>query len=280
MSTADDVIVVRAEDADDQRRNRLEVYGRRWAAEQGVPVPRIIDHKPDGSLLVSEHVRSRPAEGTEYIEAALDIAARITAASPPKLPEATTSWRNPNRRATVQRGLELLVAGISPATFLHARRAAADLPPDSPSHRDFHVHNVLLTEARPGVEDPIISVIDFEYLGFAPRHADAIRLITTVGSHVDAAHGLDLLLRGTARHGWPAFAVQLRWLGLRQLAELVTADDVPATERARAQERWLLSRRWVREIERTRCTFSPISPISRSSTAGLAGAARGAAVGQ
>jgi hypothetical protein len=280
MNAADDVIVVHADDADDRRRNRLEVYGRRWAAAQGVPVPRIIDHAPDGSLLISEHVRSRPAEGAEYIEAALEIAARIAGGPPPRPPEATTSWRNPNRRATAQRAVELLVAGISPATFVHARRAASDLPSDLPSHRDFHVHNVLLAEARSAPGGQLATVIDFEYLGLAPRHGDAIRLLTTVGAHADAAHGLDLLLRRTARTGWPALAVQLRWLGLRQLAELVTADDVPAPERARAQQRWHLARTWAREIERTHRGSSPRTSAPRPRTAGLAGAAPGTAAGR
>jgi len=278
MDSSDDVIVVRAASTEERRRNRLEVYGRRWAAAQGVPVPRVLDHSPDGGLLVSEHVCARPAEGAEYIEAALDVGARIAAGSPPRLPEATTSWRNPNRRATAQRALKLLAAGISPATFVQARRAASELPSDTPSHRDFHVHNVLLTDVRSVHDAPPVSVIDFEYLGFAPRHADAIRLITTVGSPVDAEHGVDLLLRRTPRPEWPALAVQLHWLGLRQFAELVTADDEPASERDRARKRWHQARRWVREIERThRTTSSPT--ISRPSAAGLSGPTHGAASG-
>lgn len=256
MKHTNDVIVERAEDADARRRNRLEVYGRRWAAEQGVPVPRIIDYDEAGSWLVSERAHFRPAEGPDYIEAALESAERIAAGSRPDPPGIVTGWRNPRRWASVLRGLKLSASGVSPHTFLAARRAASELPIVVPSHGDFHVHNVLDIEPGPDGSCTAATVIDFEYLQLGSQDADAVRLLSTVESHADAAYGVDLLVRKASRREWPTIAVQLRWLGLRQWAEVITGPDDMEPERPRASERWKLTRKWAQEIERA-CRTAP-----------------------
>lgn len=257
MNPTDDVIVERAEHADARRRNRLEVYGRQWAAQQGVPVPRIIDYDADGSWLVSERAHFRPAAGPEYIEAALESAERIAAGSHPRPPGIATGWRNPRRWASVLRGLKLSASGVSPYSFLAARRAASALPTVVPSHGDFHVHNVLDIEPEPETRDTAATVIDFEYLQLGSQHADAVRLLSTVESHADAAYGIDLLVSRAPRREWPTIAVQLRWLGLRQWAEVITGPDDMEPERPRASQRWKLTRRWAQEIE-CACVTTPL----------------------
>lgn len=259
-----DVIVVRAADANGRRRNRLEVYGRGWAAAQGVPVPRVIDHDPDGGRLVSERVRSLPREGVEYLEAALESAARIAAGTPPVLPDPATTWRDPRRWRTPLRAAQLAAAGVPPALFVAERRAAARLPDEVPSHCDFHIGNVLLVDRPPGT-DRAATVIDFEYLRMGPRHADAIRLFTTLASHEDAALGVDLLLRRTAAGEWPAIAVQLRWLALRPLAELITVQGGPDPVKLdRARERWRLARLWARDIDAAHRAHASRPPAIRA----------------
>lgn len=249
MTAPDDrVIVVRADDANGRRRNRLEVYGRAWAAEQGVPVPRVIDHDPAGAWLVTERARSLPRTGTEYVEVAMESARRIARGEPPSPGEPATTWRHPNRWRTPVRAVQLAAAGVSPLLFVHARHAAAQLPSVVPSHFDYHPGNVFHTKA--GGDLPA-TIIDFEYLRMGPRHADAIRFITTLASHEDASFGVDWLLHRTPRGERPGIAVQLRWLALRPLAELITVESGPSPALLqRAQERWRLAQAWVAEIER------------------------------
>lgn len=241
------VIVVRANDANGRRRNRLEVYGRQWAADQDVPVPRVIDHEDDGSRMVTERVRALAPAGTAYVDAALESARRIEEGAPPRPIEPATTWRHPNRWRTPVRALQLASAGISPVLFVQARRKAAALPSVVPSHFDYHPGNVL--HAAAGA--PAATIIDFEYLRMGPRHADAIRLFTTLESHADAAYGVDRLLRRTSRAEWPGISTQLRWLALRPLAELITVENGPPRALLmRARERWRLAQQWVQEIDR------------------------------
>ncbi|MEZ5086856.1 MAG: phosphotransferase [Tessaracoccus sp.] len=261
MNERSQVIVVHADDPNGKRRNRLEVYGRRWAATQGVPVPRVIDHDPEGRWLVSERAHGYAPKGPEYLDAALESANRIAAGTPPRPQEVATTWRHPHRWKAPLRALQLAAGGVSPATFIAARRAVAALPPEVPSHCDFHIGNVLFTRRRADGIVQAATIIDFEYLRMGPRHADAIRLFTTVESHQDAAHGVDVLLRGTTANHWPAIAVQLRWLALRPLAELLTVEGGPDPELlSRARERWRLAQQWVRDIERAQRT-----PVRRDS---------------
>lgn len=245
-----ETITVHADDADGRRRNRLEVYGRRWAAAQGVPVPQVIEAAEDGSRLVGRRIRALPPEGRAYVDAALESAALIAAGAAPRPPEPATTWRHPDRRRTALRAVQLAVAGISPVCFAAARGAANRLPSPVPSHFDFHTGNVLLSAAAADT-DAAAFVIDFEYLRMGPVHADALRLLTTVPREEDAEYGLDLLLRAAPAREWPGIAAQLRWLALRPLAEFVTAEDPQEPRRvARARRRWALGRAWVRDIER------------------------------
>ncbi|WP_029089510.1 phosphotransferase [Brevibacterium album] len=250
-----ETITVHADDADGRRRNRLEVYGRRWAAAQGVPVPQVIEAAEDGSRFVGRRIRALPSEGRAYVDAALESAALIAAGAAPRPPAPATTWRHPDRRRTAVRAVQLAAAGISPVRFAAARAAANRLPSAVPSHFDFHTGNVLLSAAAPGPAaagtDAAAFVIDFEYLRMGPAHADALRLLTTVPRAEDAEYGLDLLLRTAPAREWPGIAAQLRWLALRPLAEFITAEDPQDPHRvARARRRWALGRAWAQDIER------------------------------
>lgn len=241
------VIIVRANDANGRQRNRLEVYGREWAAGQGVPVPRVVDHDPNGSWMVTERVQTLPPTGADYVDIAMESAQRIEAGEPPRPVEPATTWRHPNRWRTPLRAFQLASAGISPLLFIHARRSAAALPSVVPSHFDYHPGNVLHSSA----DAPAATIIDFEYLRMGPRYADAIRLFTTLESHADAAYGVDWLLQRTPRSEWPGISAQLRWLALRPLAELITVESGPPRALLmRARERWRLAQQWVQEIDR------------------------------
>lgn len=248
--SSSDVLVVRAEGPQGRRRNLLEVYGRQWAAEQGVPVPRVIDHDPDGAWLVGERIHPGLPAGSEYLELAFEAARRIEEGAEPHPPLAPTTWRNPNRRRTVMRAAKLARGGVSPSVFIRARKAAAELPREVPSHCDFHIGNVLL----PGPSSPhsgdAAVVIDFEYLCMGPRYADVIRLITTLVSHDDAVDAFEMLAQRSSRAEWHSIAIQLRWLGLRPLAELLaTTQRSDHSKIVHARERWILARQWATEIE-------------------------------
>lgn len=265
MTISDEkTIVVRANDENGRRRNRLEVYGRVWAAKQGVPVPRVVDHDPDGSWLVTERAPTLPPAGADYVAIAMESAQRIEAGQEPRPLEPITTWRHPNRWRTPLRAVQLAAAGISPLLFVQARRSAAALPSVVPSHFDYHPGNVLHASA----DAEAATIIDFEYLRMGPRYADAIRLFTTLESHADAAYGVDWLLQRTPRSEWPGIAVQLRWLALRPLAELITVENGPPRALLmRARERWRLAQQWVKEIDRGYRQPTPppsIPPASRS----------------
>ena len=216
-------------------------------------MPRIIDFSTDGSWMLSERAYFAEPSGHEYVDMAFESAERIASAVHPAPPDAITTWRNPDRKGTLKRAFKLAFAGISPLLFIRARSAAAQLPDEVPCHFDFHTGNVLHTEPRPGDMIAAATIIDFEYLRMGPRHADKLRLITTLKSHADAAYGLDLLLQQTPKDQWSTIVIQLRWLALRPLAELIAADrKIDPALIKNARERWRLAQQWIKEINNAR----------------------------
>lgn len=235
-------------DDEGRRRNRLEVHGRAWAEQHGIRVPRIVAHDPDGAWLVSEDAAGGDPTGHEFVDAALDVADRIAAADPLTSAEAPSSWRA-SRRGTARRAARIWRAGITPYRFVDERRQAQALPPEVPVHGDLYEGNVLYTGHGPA------TIIDWEHAGRGPRHADAIRLITTVRRSEDAEYGLERLLREAPRSSWPSITVQVRWLSLRHYVDHFAGgsdDPLPAAEVDGARRRWQRAVEWADDIDGAR----------------------------
>lgn len=251
-----DSIAVEAADAEGRRRNRLEYFGRVWAAEQGVRVPRILEFREDGSHLVSERIVPGSPVGRGYIDAAFASAERIAAGRAPEMRETPSTWRHPDRWAAPRRAARLLAAGISPVLFFSSRRAVLRLPRTVPSHSDYYYNNVIVPEAEHAVSGAVTVepayVIDFERLQMGPAHGDVIRLITTVPQVEDAEYGLERILRTAPSRDWAAIADLLRWHSLRPWTEFVTSTIEPDFhELLRARRRWAWGRLWADDIRTT-----------------------------
>lgn len=232
-------------DEEGRRRNRLEVQGRAWALEHGVLVPRVVAHEPGGAWLVSEDLASGPTTGTDFVDAALDVADRITAAPPMRSSEAPSSWRA-SRRGLSRRVARIWRAGITPARFVRERRRAHDLPQEVAVHGDLYEGNVLFAGSGAA------AVIDWEHAGMGPRHADALRLITTLRRPEDADHGLERILRGAPRSSWPAISTQVRWLALRHYVDHFagdTEDEVAPEDLTDARCRWQQAVGWADDLD-------------------------------
>lgn len=246
MAEVDDVgarpIVFRAGTADERRRLRRELSGRRWAADCGIPVPPVLDAATDGSWMISALAVARPSTGRGYVDAALTVADRIAAQDPPPTGDGPSGWRaRPWSRPV--RALQLRRAGISPTGFRSERAHAAALAPTGAVHGDFHDGNVL------ALEPVAVTIIDWEHLTRGPRFADHVRLIVTIDDPADALHGLHRLLEGSTAEERRSIAVQLRWLSTRHLADHITAPHVPAQRRAEVRDRWRAAHRWARQVD-------------------------------
>lgn len=227
-------------DDNSRRRNVLEVRGRAWAAARGIHTPVTVEAEPDGSLLVSEYVSSLPSAGPTYVEAALELAEAVSAAPEPAFGIAASGWRA-SRMSLPIRVARLAAAGIDPVVFVRARRRVARIPSQVTVHGDFHPGNVL------NLGDGSVCLLDFEHAGRGPRHADVLRLVTTLEELSDAEYGLELLLRAAAREDRGIIADQLEWLSLRHLVDLVTGR-VSRPRVSAAHIRWRLARHWARDI--------------------------------
>ncbi|WP_338748871.1 phosphotransferase [Janibacter alittae] len=237
-------------DDEGRRRNRLEVQGRAWADRHGIRVPSILSHDPAGAWLVSEDVTSLPQQGRGFVEAGLEIARRVAAATPMVSSESTSGWRAPARGRVLRAG-QLWRAGISPAQFMRERGAAHDLPVDTAVHGDLYDSNVLL------VDQHSATIIDWEHAGVGPRFSDEIRFATTLARDEDAGYAIECILGRARTSDLYSIATQLRWLSLRHYADQLTAEPlVVSRERKDAvRRRWLEAARWADEIAHAR--FSP-----------------------
>lgn len=227
-------------DDDSRRRNLLEMRGRDWATAHGIRTPSTVDADRDGSLLVSEYVPALSSSGANYVEAALTLAGMVSAAPEPSFGISASGWRAP-RTSLPTRAARLCAAGVDPVVFVRARRRVARIPSQVTVHGDFHVGNVL------NLGDGVVCLLDFEHAGRGPRHADALRLVTTLERTSDAEYGLELLLRAATRDDRGTIADQLEWLALRHLADLVTGR-VSRSRVDAAHARWHLARHWARDI--------------------------------
>jgi Phosphotransferase enzyme family len=217
-----------AVDAEGRRRNLIEHACRVWAAERGIPCPAVLDVAASGSWLLAERVSARPAEGLSYVHAALDTADLISAQQAPSLPMFASQWRG-SRRSMAARVLRGLGGGLDLGGFVRTRRAAAALTDRTTAHGDFYRRNVLSC-AEDGV-----SIIDWEFIGDAPRWTDHLRLWSTLRCPEDRAAAWQRI-RNVAVSAAKVehLRVLIAWLSHRLLAENLAA---PAAERNKSDLR-------------------------------------------
>lgn len=211
-----DAILTIGVDAEGRRLNLVERTCRTWAGAHDIPVPRILDASDDGGWLLARRVHTRPAEGTAFVHAALDVADRIAALPAPDLDIPASQWRA-SRVTLPIRLVRSTVGGLNPAAFVQARRAAGSLTERTTSHGDYYRRNVL-ADIGGGV-----SVVDWEFVGPAPRWTDHVRLWSTLRRPEDRRTAWTRITSQCTGSGAEQLAVLVRWLTLRLLAENLAA---------------------------------------------------------
>jgi hypothetical protein len=212
----EDTVLTVAVDDEGRRQNLLEVACRTWAGAHGVGCPAVLATAPDGGWLHAERVRAGRPEGTAYVHAALDAADRVAAAPLPDLPAAASSWRpaRAQRLASAARGA---LGGLDVPRFLRARTAAAGLADRSTGHGDYYRRNVLHV---PGAG---VSVVDWEFVGEAPRWSDHVRFWSTLRRAEDRREAWGRTSEAAGPEGRAHLRTLAGWLGLRLLAENLAA---------------------------------------------------------
>lgn len=215
----DGVVLTVAVTQEGNDRILVEIEGRAWAQRHGIAVPTVRDRHPTGHWFVADLVETAQPRGAAYVNAALDVADRISQLEPPQLPVMAATWRG-ERRTLLVRLARAVPAGLPMRQFLGSRRAAAALTDSACSHGDFYPRNVL---AAP---DGVV-LVDFEYVGSAPRYTDHLRLWSTLRDPADREAVWQRLLAGGPHHR-EHIETLARWLALRLLAENLSA---PAPQR-------------------------------------------------
>jgi hypothetical protein len=216
-----DAIFTVAVDAEGRRQNLIEQACRTWAADHGIRCPRVLRYASAGDWMLAERVLTVRPEGSAYVHAALDTADRVAAAELPELPAPASQWRA-SRRSRVVRVARSVVGRLDVAGFVGARRAATALRDVCTSHGDFYRRNVLASDAGS------VSVIDWEFVGPAPRWTDHLRLWSTLRREDDRAEAWHRITADRAAGEIAHLRVLTRWLSLRLLAENLAA---PPTQR-------------------------------------------------
>jgi aminoglycoside phosphotransferase len=202
---------------DDRTRNRIKEEAARlvWASEQGIPVPAVEDSTPDW-LVTTRAVDHKATGGTDYVGAAVAAAHAISgAATAPPSVRGPVAAHGGGKKAGLERLYRILRSPLSPREFRDARAAAATLARDTLAHGDFVLHNVLFDR-----DQATVTVIDWEYLAYAPAQFDLMMLWPRLNAAEDRALVMDAALRQTTdRH---ALGTLHRWLAVRYLADLVT----------------------------------------------------------
>ncbi|MGH8998213.1 MAG: phosphotransferase [Acidimicrobiia bacterium] len=213
---------------DDRTRRRIteEADRLQWAAGCGVPVPAVEALTPEW-LVTVRAVDDKVTAGRAYISAAIDAARAVSAASrPPPSVRPPVAAHGGGRRAGLQRLSRILRSPLSPAEFRRARAAAAPLPRDTLAHGDFMLHNILFDRSRTAV-----TIIDWEYLTYAPAHTDLLMLWPRLPEADDRDHLLDEVLQSATDRA--ALGTLHRWLAIRLLADLVTKTPQRQWDRTR-----------------------------------------------
>lgn len=220
---------------DDQGRRllALELAWRRWAERTEVPTPTVRGASPSASWLLADRVVPATPAGCDYVHAGLDVADRISSSSVPTLPVLPSSWRA-SRRGLPIRALRSVAGGLDVRDFRAARSAAADLDDKTCSHGDFYRRNVLNTQHG-------VSVVDWEFAGWAPRYTDHLRFWSTLRDERDRDEAWQRI-SDQAADRVQHLRVLAAWMSIRLLAENLAApvryrdsDDL-AHARTMAQE--------------------------------------------
>ena len=202
---------------DDRTRNRIREEAERlaWAARNGIPVPAVVDSRPDW-LVTSRAVNDGVTSGRLYVEAAVGAARAIAGAGePPPNLRAPVAAHGGGRWAGLVRLSRIVRSPLSPGEFRATRAAAAALPRDTLAHGDYVLHNILFDSSKASV-----TIIDWEYLTRAPAHQDLLMLWPRLTEPDDRALVLEEVERTTKDRR--EAGVLHHWLAVRLLADLVT----------------------------------------------------------
>jgi len=202
---------------DDRTRTRIREEADRlaWAARNGIPVPAVIDFRPDW-LVTGRAVNDGVTTGRPYVAAAVDAARAIAGApEPPPSLRAPVAAHGGGRRAGLVRLARIVRSPLPPGEFRAVRAAAAGLRRDTLAHGDYVLHNILFDASKGSV-----MIIDWEYLTRAPAHQDLLMLWPRLTEADDRALVLDEVERTTRDRR--AAGVLHHWLAVRLLADLVT----------------------------------------------------------
>ena len=223
---SDDLVLTVAVSDDGRRMNLVEAACRSWAAAHGIGVPTVQASAPDGAWLLAEAVAAQAPEGAGYVNAGLDAADLIAALDPPTLDAPPSGWRGDGSRIDLIVRLGRSLLGRLPVhRFVAARRAAAGLTDLTTSHGDLYRRNVL---ARSATE---VAVIDWEFVGPAPRFTDHVRLWSTLRRAEDRELAWARITTGLDAGQREHLAVLTEWMTLRLLAENLAA---PRSQRNKA----------------------------------------------
>jgi Phosphotransferase enzyme family len=216
---------------DEVTRSRIveEAARLRWAARQGIPVPEVRDSRPEW-LVTQRAVDDGATGGRRYVEAAVAAAQAISrAAEPPPSVRGPLPSHGGGRWAGMVRLGRILRSPLSPTEFRRARAAAAALPQQALAHGDFVLHNILFDGSRGSV-----TVIDWEFLRYAPAHYDLLLLWPRLAAEEDRAVVMEAVLSTTQDRR--SVGVLHHWLSIRLLADLVTKTPPRAWAEDRVDE--------------------------------------------
>lgn len=212
----EDTVLTVAVDDEGRRQNLVEVACRAWAAPHGIGCPAVVAAAPGGDWLHAERVRAGRPEGPDYVRAALVAADRIALLEPPELSVAPSAWR-PARSARLLSAARGTLGGLDVPRFLRARRAATGLAEQTTCHGDFYRRNVL------HVPGSGVSVVDWEFVGRAPRWTDHVRLWSTLRRPEDRREAWARISEAAGPDGEPHLRALTEWLSHRLLAENLAA---------------------------------------------------------
>lgn len=212
----EDTVLTVAVDDEGRRQNLVEAACRAWAGPRGVDGPTVIAASADGHWLHAERVRAATPEGPDYVHAALATADRIATLEPPELSVAPSQWR-PARSARVLSAARGALGGLDVPRFLRSRRAAAALTDHTTCHGDFYRRNVL------HVAGTGVSVVDWEFVGRAPRWTDHVRFWSTLRRSEDRQEAWARISETVEPGGEAHLRTLTEWLCYRLLAENLAA---------------------------------------------------------
>jgi aminoglycoside phosphotransferase len=208
---------------DDRTRGRIRDEAQRlvWAGRNGIPVPAVVESRPDW-LVTTRAANDAVTTGRAYVEAAIAAARAIAAApEPPPSLRARVEAHGGGRKAGLVRLTRIVRSPLPPGEFRAVRAEAAGLRRDTLAHGDYVLHNILFDASRSAV-----TVIDWEFLTRAPAHQDLLMLWPRLTEADDRALVIEEVERTTQDK--KAAGVLHHWLAVRLLADLVT--KVPPAE--------------------------------------------------